>query len=519
LYFLLPTLFSLIHKKALELRKTVSPQNINKLKNLRLGARDSLTSVLEGYAAKAQLKKTFSDLDISCFFSKDTFSTQLKQKVIDVAVFSARELSNIHEGRKILMPRADARDVLLIKKDKWSNISSRASISVLGAATSKQSAIKSFLSWGLPAKINTAEFTAEVQVQEKDPVELLTEFLQFDADSLLIQKCYIDYLFTIDEPEFLQLQKDAREVIDQCYFTVLPTSECPGLAGQGGTALLLDAEDTELEAFLQTVHCAETDLCITREHELTREWQLKGAVDTTVNISSHPFGRVVSLFSEKPHLTNHLLHAEANGTSKTGMPKTNQEKIWPNSIDEVNWFSRQPLQTDWEPSYQDKALWITKDIALPNGWVIAPEQIVWVAGLSTWRKLSSRGVWVHGSAESLGEQIPDLHALLGATKPEWLKLTHDRGYPGDNMQSLATYKLKDSTLEYPDLSDKTHFFWTSGSGFLQAIKLCPSIKNGYHACGPGNTYKILRDNLHDNNKLKVYLGHQNWLSEVLDIRE
>jgi len=474
--------------------------------SLRIRAEDSSSARLAALTVKAALLKKQPELRVRISFGDKTALD------VDATVFSAeRVLDSLHED-VIFLPRADARDILLTKKKNWSAVCQTSSISVLGNSLAKKEALESFLAWGLPLALNTVDFRS----QKKDSLDLLLSFLDCEEDSLLIPKFYVDYLFATGEVDYLEQQIKVRAILNACNFTLLPLAECPGLAGQAGTAIRVETTKTELNSLVRSLHCEETALCIKKEHEIA---QRVNAASTAVNVSSYAFGQIVSLKSSS--LTSEecrlIKSTEMISQESERVPKTLHSRVWPLKTDEVNWFKRQPLKNKWQPDYKNKALWISKDVALPDAWVISPEQIVWVAGISTWKKLSARGVWVHGSAESLGEHKPELDAVLG-TSPDWLKLTHDRGDQNEEIESLATYRLEEIS-DCPDLSNKTHFFWTSGSGFLQALKTCPAVKDGYHACGPGNTYKILRENITDNSKLKVYSGHQNWLSDVLDTQE
>jgi len=94
----------------------------------------------------------------------------------------------------------------------------------------------------------------------------------------------------------------------------------------------------------------------------------------------------------------------------------------------------------------------------------------------------------------------------------WLKLTHEEG-PDGRHETLATYRLRPKDTP-PRLAGKTHYYWSSGSTFLRALGVHPEIREGWHACGPGNTYRIIRDALGDSSRLRVALSHASWLAEV-----
>ena len=114
------------------------------------------------------------------------------------------------------------------------------------------------------------------------------------------------------------------------------------------------------------------------------------------------------------------------------------------------------------------------------------------------------------------DEDPRLDILLNHPV-KWTKLTHDDGTrPGAQspiLKTLATYKLVPKE-EVPDLSGKTHFYWTSGTSFERALQAYPNIKAGFHACGPGNTFLKLREILGPQGKLAVYPSHSLWLTEL-----
>jgi len=163
----------------------------------------------------------------------------------------------------------------------------------------------------------------------------------------------------------------------------------------------------------------------------------------------------------------------------------------------------------------NKALWIAKAEALPDDWHVPAEQIVWASGVQTWKRLSRRGVWVNGCAESLGEQEPTRIETLVGGPLNWLKLTHEGGYADGEMPLTATYRLV-SKREGVDLSGKRYFFWKSGSSFEHALRLNPWLGEMTHFCGPGNTQRILERN---GVTPHVFLDHGQWLDEMCQNRE
>jgi len=182
--------------------------------------------------------------------------------------------------------------------------------------------------------------------------------------------------------------------------------------------------------------------------------------------------------------------------------------MWPLDVSDADWFSREAIPV--KPAVEPPALWIAKADALPDDWRLCPGQIVWASGVKTWKRLARRGVWVNGSAESLGQQEPQNIETLVGFPLNWLKLTHESGYTEGEMPALGTYRLMPNN-GLVDLEGKEYFFWKSGSSFEHALSLNPWIESMTHFCGPGNTQRTLEKN---GVQPFVFLDHTQWLEEM-----
>jgi hypothetical protein len=138
-----------------------------------------------------------------------------------------------------------------------------------------------------------------------------------------------------------------------------------------------------------------------------------------------------------------------------------------------------------------------------------PARTIWAAGTRTWRGLAARGFWVRGCSDGLGDaEAPEIDALAGRTMA-WWRLTHTRSHAAD---AIGTY-----TVDVPlpdDLESRTHFFWTSGTVFLDALNRWPGIKRGWHGSGPGRTARIVRETLGDESRIGIWLDYEQWHQHV-----
>ncbi|HEV7985719.1 MAG TPA: hydroxymethylbilane synthase [Steroidobacteraceae bacterium] len=128
---------------------------------------------------------------------------------------------------------------------------------------------------------------------------------------------------------------------------------------------------------------------------------------------------------------------------------------------------------------------------------------VYVPGLSTWRSLAERGMWVEGCADGLGFALlePLLREPLLQLPPlaRWTVLTHAGALGGwAPGQAIATYQHSEApdpvngaaTVAAPPPADTTHCYWHSSAQFDRWHGAAGDAV--HHACGPGKTYEHLR---------------------------
>jgi len=82
------------------------------------------------------------------------------------------------------------------------------------------------------------------------------------------------------------------------------------------------------------------------------------------------------------------------------------------------------------------------------------------------------------------------------------------------VDAIATYAVQTSLPE--DLPQRTHFFWTSGMLFRDALARWPEIASRWHASGPGRTSRVIRDALGSEGQFRVWLDYDEWVKEILE---
>jgi hydroxymethylbilane synthase len=436
------------------------------------------------------------------------------------------------------LPRADARDLLLVPKSRWPEIERTGAMSILTSSPRRGYNLNSFLGTALPAQLRELNF---IDVRGNVPTRVRKLF-QLNADGLIVAKAAIDRLLEARQDEFALTQVELRGALGQCLWMVLPLSANPSAPAQGALAIEIARARPELRELLAPINCVDTFTSVAREREILRGYGGGCHQKIGVSVLRRPFGEITFLRGTTDD--GRTLDSCSLQSSKPRPPKIPKAQLWPLKSSDTDWFTRERISVGdslslWErvrvrasvpdqrsaPSPQPSpkgrgsqeplALWVAKADALPNDWQVKPGQIVWASGAQTWKRLAQRGVWVNGCAESLGEhESPNIETLVGG-ELDWQKLTHADGYTDGAMPTLATYRLvaKNDDL---NLEGKTHFFWKSGSSFEYALSLNPWLRQMIHFCGPGNTQQILERN---GIEPFVFLDHSQWLEEMCQNRE
>jgi hydroxymethylbilane synthase len=469
-------------------------------------------------------------------FTQD-FRAGLLKGDFDLVVHSWKDLAIEQDPETEIaatLPRADARDLLLVREERWPEVERTGVMSIFTSSPRRSYNLGSFLCGALPAKLLELNF---VNVRGNVPTRV-RKLLQSDTDGLIVAKAALDRLLGANQAEFAATQQELRSALSQCRWMVLPLRENPSAPGQGALAIETVRRRSDLRELLSPLNCADTFAAVTQEREILRGYGGGCHQKIGASVLCRPFGQVTFLRGVTDD--GCVLDECSLESSRPRPPRLPAESLWPLDSSDADWFTREMipvrnslslrervrmrasvpehhLNPSPQPSPKGRgsfetscALWIAKADALPDDWLPCPGRIVWASGVKTWRRLAQRSVWVNGSAESLGEhEPPNIEALVGSPLT-WLKLTHESGYSEGTMPALATYRLVPNNGDV-DLEGKTYFFWQSGSSFEHALSLNPWLKSMAHFCGPGNTQRILERN---GVQPHVFLDHAQWLKEM-----
>jgi hydroxymethylbilane synthase len=513
---------------------------------LRISSRQSDLARIQAYLVGDALRRAEPDLAIEFRFREslgDVNQNDPLWKMPERGVFTEDFLADLVNGETDLvvhswkdlpvadraeteiaatLPRADSRDVLLLKKEAWSRVVETRRLRVYSSSPRRARNLDGFLRDHVPASIAEVEF---VPVRGNIPTRVRKLFADGEIDALIVAKAALDRLLSPvpgappDEAEkFAATARELRTRLDGTRWMVLPLSENPTAAAQGALAIEIRKDRADLRTLLSAIHSEETARAVRKEREILASYGGGCHQKIGVSILRREYGEITYLRGETD--AGEILDRAELSTGHA-RPEIDARTAWPlPSGEEEGFYERRARgldESEFRKLAEGHALWIARANALPEATRIDPETIVWTAGLRTWKRLSRQGVWVNGSAEGLGEsEDPRIDGLTGRPV-RWLKLTHSpvKGLPGDRpeMPGLATYDLLPGA-HAPNLSGKKDFFWTSGSAFVAALARYPEIRDARHACGPGRTAETLRAVLGKDARIEIELSHSAWLRRV-----
>ena len=501
-----------------------------------IGSRRSDLARIQAYQVGEALRAVHPQIEISYSFheslgdknlddplwkmpEKGVFTQDFREGLLrgdfDLVVHSWKDLAiEVDPETEIVatLPRADARDLLLVRTDRWAAVEASGVMSILTSSPRRAHNLDSFLGQILPAKLTELNF---VNVRGNVPTRV-RKLLQSETDGLIVAKAALDRLLeapAVGADDFVETKKELRVALSQCRFMVMPLRENPSAPAQGALAIEISRQRDDIRSMIAPINCADTFSAVEREREILRSYGGGCHQKIGASVLRRSFGEVT--FQRGLTDDGQVLDGYSLLASMPRPPKVSPELLWPTDSAESDWFTREGIsvgESVLSPSLKGRvsnALWIAKAEALPDDWPVA-ERVIWASGVQTWKRLARRGVWVNGCAESLGEHEPTRIETLAGGPLNWLKLTHQDGYTDGEMPVAATYRLVPNS-EGIKLSGKKYFFWKSGSSFEQALKLNPWLSDMTHFCGPGNTQRILEKN---GIEPHVFLNHAQWLAEM-----
>lgn len=484
---------------------------------MRLVSRASALARLQTALVERALRQSHPRLDVECLTrssagdqdqasplwklpDKGAFTADLSRTLLDggadIAVHSYKDLpTEMPIGTRIAgaLPRADARDVLLMRLDA---VASRPSaLRILSSSPRRAWLLADVLPALMPWPVTNVS-----AVPVRGNVETRLRKLHGGEDhGLVIAKAALDRLLGYGPP-FEQEAHAIRSSLDRCRWMVLPMREFPWAPAQGAVALETPVGRPDLDELLAPVICERTSACVGQERDVLGRFGGGCHQALGVAVVDKSYGRVVSIRGRE--VGDPTWRLDHNGTP---FPRAAADRVWPRRGETVE-ATRQPLGV---PQPTADGFWVSRADALPDSWTLPDGAFVWTAGSVTWRRLAARGVWVNGCADGLGDDQAPAVDLLAGRRVQWTRLTHDRAAWPD---ALATYHVEAPLPD--DLESRTHFYWMSGELFLRAIERWPSLRHAWHASGPGRTQQTIVSAVGATERTGIWLDRDSWEQDV-----
>ncbi len=498
---------------------------------LKIAARQSDLAKIQAYHVGEALKKKHSQLEVEYFFreslgdknletplwqspEKGVFTQDFIEGLIkgdfDCVVHSWKDLPTEARTQTTItatMPRADQRDLLLVKKKFIKNFKSEGLLKIYSSSPRREYNLKSFLPNFLPLDKVKIEFTS-VRGNVQTRVKKLLE--SEEVSGLVVANAALDRLLTTQKPEFSETRNFLKNSLKECQFMVLPLMTNPSAAAQGALAIEVRSDREDLKELFNSIHCENTWHDVQLERDILGSYGGGCHQKIGVSVQSTEHFKIIHLQG----LTDQGERLKKR-QRLSDFSSENREpaKIWPKPNEARNFFARKSLNLT--PKGEKKlakaqALYVARKSAWQDN-SMAFGKLLWTAGLKTWHELAQRGLWVTGCDESLGESRPSIDVLVGE-ELKWLRLTHQDAARSDE-EALGTYELELTNM--PDFTGRESFFWQSGSLFTEAFKKNPWLIEAEHACGPGKTYKTLQQFLGSEGRIRVFLDYEDWLKEMV----
>ena len=461
-------------------------------------------------------KSTSGDKDLTTPLSEmpseGVFTNDLRDELInnkcDLIVHSWKDLP-IEIGNKTIisstLKRLDKRDILFLKKDKFRKDDS---ITIFCSSPRRKYNLESFVKNFLPHKYNKINFE---NIRGNIPTRF-KKFINSETDGFIVAKAAIDRILLNQMPQFKELKKELNNYINKCIWTIIPLSINPCSPGQGALAIETRIDDNNLNTILSEINFKKDFDNVNSERKILKSYG--GGCHQKIGVSfiSHKHGTVVSKRGEDEngkHFESWYLYNNKYNQNFCH----NVKELYPDNLNNYKIFERKTLNESKNiiTSLKNKCIFISRVSSLPNESKINSDNIVWSSGLKTWKQLASKGIWVNGSSDGLGEDFEnDISAL---TNFSWVKLTH-KDAPNTNIaEKIATYQLDKLDFEI-DINEKKHFYWMSSTAFKYTFEKYPELKEKYHYCGPGNTYNEIYSILGNDKNLFVELSYDSWKKKL-----
>lgn len=430
-------------------------------------------------------------------FTED-FYRDLTQGRTDLVVHSWKDLpTEAKSDTEIIatLPRADQRDLLIVKKSHFAKISQAKELHLFSSSPRRAYNLNTFFKKAFPWKLEKIEFSS-VRGNIQTRVRKLLE--NPEVDGLILAKAAMDRLLTAEQEEFSETRKFLSAALKQCQWMVLPLSVNPNAAAQGALAIEIRSDRKDLKELFEKINHQPTFNAVQKERKILSSYG--GGCHQKIGVAVLPFKESEQIF----------LQGETDQGEKLNHPTKN--KVEYVSVKANDFYLRHEIANLKYPEFAD-LLFVTHPDAWPKYWSENDQQLknqtlIWCSGITTWYCLAEQGIWVNGTQDGLGEskgfgiEVLCQHSALASnqlsensTFPKAYKLTHEQSAVTHSLPVIVTYQIEWKTNPPAIEQNIENFYWRSGMLFAHCLKLNPWLADKKHYCGPGHTYQYLKEHV------------------------
>ncbi len=459
------------------------------------------------------------DVPLSQVEGKEFFTAEidaaLRSSAVDATVHSFKDLSLERPAELHLAAvpaRENPRDVIFFAGDVARQLECGEILRIGSSSPRRQAFVPGFLEQALPhrgaagaggraARVQLCELRGNVDTRLRRLRERRGTERHLDGVVLAFAG-----LARLWQDEAVGAGPILRELLDGLPRMVLPLDWCPAAPAQGALAVECRSDDAATRALLAAIDHASTRTDIAAERALLAErgggcHQRFGATQRQAD------GLGTLLYVRAADETGTAGEARVLASElrwRAPPPPRGTVQAWDGSTQPAPEIEPLPgAAAACERALAGApAAFIAHRRALPDMPATEANRCahIWVPGSGTWFALAARGVWVEGSAESLGfgALASMIAAPLLALPPthDWLALTSSEAAQGwGEIPLLATYRhrpLADarSAAAAGPPSGCTQAWWHSA---VQFDRWHSRVGAGcQHACGPGKTAEAVR---------------------------
>lgn len=417
-------------------------------------------------------------------FTKDFYDDLVNEKT-DMIVHSWKDLPTEMTPETMIaatLKRADQRDLLLFKKSSRG----KKNVQIFTSSPRRMHNLKKFFDWSLPWTKDDLKFE---NIRGNIPTRIRKWLADENTDGLILAKAALDRL--LDGDRFTETKEFLQNSIQACDWMVLPLTVNPNAAAQG--ALAVEIKNTRKDIFdlVQKINCAETFIAAEKERQILKSYGGGCHLALGMSCLNRPYGQI------------EIVQGLTPSGDPVSVKKFTPYKSIPSALEKLRLDFKVVRTALPVPEISSvDALYVTKADAWPAA--LKFSGTVWSAGLETWKKLSSQGIWVNGSSESLGEHEDERIQPFFKAPLKWGRLSHSDSRTDASRKTFATYQLEFELLSQ-SIKSQDAFIWTSPQEFDVALKRFPELKNAVHICGPGRTFQAICDRLGSSENVYVDL--------------